>query len=285
MMEYLTRMGDGRRITMNAQQIKDDLEKGTKYAAEVAHIPELTGNELEQLFEIITNPNKIVSVQPGKEVVTTNDVGTLKVMGDQANSGVNIPVSREEAMVIYERSYCTDTAELAHIDYSFKPIKPIISQEQSVLQNVQQMTIIPIFYGAMPNLGLYYAPEGPFPDPLVLIRMGKISEAREAMEKAAERFIGDFVYVTTRLYDVGLDGINIDTTAASGDPDFYASLIAAEKIKKKCPNLSVEMGMAGEFILGFTPSLSTQASVWRACGHINRLRWLKKRELTYLDQL
>lgn len=249
--EYLTRMGDGRPIRMTKEQIMKDLEEGTKDAAEKAKIPELTGSELEYLAEIIMKPEKIVSVKPGNEVVLTNDVGPLKIMGDQSNSGVNVPCSREEAICIYERVMAIDTAEVGHIDYSFKPVKPIVSQEQSQLQNILQMTTIPIFYGAMPNLGLYYRPDGPFPEPIALIRAGKISEAKESMEAAAHKFIEDMLYIVPRLYAVGLDALNIDTTAAAGDPDFWASLKVVEELKKICPDLCIEMGMAGEFILGF----------------------------------
>jgi dimethylamine--corrinoid protein Co-methyltransferase len=253
--EYVTRMGDGRPIRMTKKQIRDELEEGTKAMADKAKVPQLTSSELDYLEEIITAPMRVVSVKPGCEVVLTNDVGTLKVMGDQSNSGVQLPTSREEAMTIYERVMCVDTAELAHIDYSFKPVKPIISTEQSTLQNVLQMTMLPIFYGAMPNIGLYYVPDGPFPEPIALIRERKFKEARESMEKAADRLTEDIVYIAKKLYAVGADGLNIDTTAAGGDPDFYASLRAVEILKKECPDLSIEMGMAGECILGFHTEL------------------------------
>jgi dimethylamine--corrinoid protein Co-methyltransferase len=254
-MEYRTRMGDGKPILMDKKQILDEIEAGTKDMAEKAKVPELTSNEIEYLAEIIMDKNKIVSVEPGKEVVVTHDVGPLKIMGDQANSGVNVPCSREQAMCIYERVIAADTAELGHIDYSFKPVKPIISQEQSVLQNVLQMTTIPIFYGAMPNLGLYYVPDGPFPEPIGLLRAGKMKEARESMENAANKFIEDMEYIVPRLFLVGVDGLNIDTTAAAGDPDFWAVLNVVERLKKNLPDLCIEVGMAGEFIFGFHTDL------------------------------
>ena len=265
-MEILTRMGDGRPVRMSREEIKKNIEAGTKDAAQKAKVPELTSTEQDYLLEIIANPNRIVSVNPGKEVVLTHDVGPLKIMADQSNSGVSIPCSREQAMCIYEKAFSADTAELGHIDYSFKPVRPIISQEQSVLQNTLQMTTIPIFYGAMPNLGLYYAPDGPFPEPIALIRDRKIDEAKISMEKAAHRFVDDLEYITTRLYAVGLDALNIDTTGAAGDADFYSVLNGVEKIKQLCPNLSVEVGMAGEFILGFHTDLKYQgvrlAGLW-----------------------
>jgi len=253
--ECLTRMGDGTPVKMTKEQIKAEIEDGTKDAARRAHVPVLTGNEIEYLVEIVGDPSRIVSVVPGKEAVVSHDVGPLKVMADQSNSGVSIPCSREQAMCIYEKAFASDTTELGHIDYSFKPVKPIITQEMSVLQNVNLITTIPVFYGAMPNLGLYYAPDGPFQEPIALIKEGKMAEARQAMESAAHQFVEDIEYITTRLYSVGLDALNIDTTAAGGDADFYGTLHAVENLKKSCPDLSIEMGMAGEFIFGFHTQL------------------------------
>jgi len=59
------------------------------------------------------------------------------------------------------------------------------------------------------------------------------------------------VYVGSELYEkAGADGINFDTTAASGDAEFYAALKAVEILHKKYPDMGIEMGMSGEFILG-----------------------------------
>ena len=52
------------------------------------------------------------------------------------------------------------------------------------------------------------------------------------------------------MYKAGADGINLDTCGASGDADFLASLEACEQITSHHPDLPVEIGMAGEFVLG-----------------------------------
>ena len=44
------RMGDGERVLMSSDQIKEDLQAGTQDAAQRAEIPQLTSDELEQLF-------------------------------------------------------------------------------------------------------------------------------------------------------------------------------------------------------------------------------------------
>ncbi len=45
------------------------------------------------------------------------------------------------------------------------------------------MTVVPTFFGAMPNLGLYTTPDGPMPNPAELLPKGKIIEARESYDR------------------------------------------------------------------------------------------------------
>ncbi len=136
------------------------------------------------------------------------------------------------------------------VDYSFKPVKLIVGNERPVLEQALLITHIPLFYGAMPNLGLYSQPDGPFPNPLDLMPKGKIKEAQASYDQAVEAAVSDMVFVADAMYEAGADGINFDTTGAAGDPDFCAALQAVEILKKKYPEMCVEMGMAGEFILG-----------------------------------
>ena len=77
MTEYYTRMGDGKRVTMTKEQIMADLQAGTADAADMGEIPALSSAEMEQLFEIISDKNRIVGVEPGHEVVLTYDIGQL----------------------------------------------------------------------------------------------------------------------------------------------------------------------------------------------------------------
>ena len=50
--KIITRMGDGARVEMSAEQIKEDIRVGTQDAADRGKIPELTPDELEQLFRL-----------------------------------------------------------------------------------------------------------------------------------------------------------------------------------------------------------------------------------------
>lgn len=128
------------------------------------------------------------------------------------------------------------------------------------MENVQLSTVMPVLYGAMPNLGLYTKPDGPVENWSELLPQAKISEAMAAQEEAVEYAVKDMVYVAEGMYEAGADGINFDTCGASGDADVLAALKAIEIIKKKYPDLGIEMGMAGEFILGMHGQLGYEGT-------------------------
>ena len=243
-------MGDGELVSMSAEEIKEDIQTATRDAARRAEIPALTPEEMEQLFEIIAEPSRAVSVISGQEVVVTDDGCSMSFYSGQDGGGVGTPMSRLQAILTYERACAADTTSMGHSDYSFKPVKPIVGTEQTVLEQTLMVTHPPLFYGAMPNLGLYSQPDGPFPNPSELMPLGKIAEARESYENAVENAVKDIVYVGSAMYESGADGINMDTTGAAGDADFLAGLKAAEILKQKYPDICIELGMAGEFILG-----------------------------------
>ena len=246
----LTRMGDGERVSMSPAKVKEDLLAGGKNAAQRGNIPELAPDELEQLFDIFADTNRVVSVSPGQEVVMTDDGGGMLFYADQADGGIGVPMSRVHSILVYERGCVADTASLGHLDYSYKAVKPLISYEMQEYYTASLMTTIPLFYGSQPNLGLYYHPDGPYPNPADLLHKGKIKEARETQEEAAEHLKKDMVYIGTKLYEVGCEGINFDTAASAGDADFCATLETVAELKKAAPLMAVEVGMSGEFVLG-----------------------------------
>ncbi len=248
--EYALRMGDGKRVFLTKEKIIEEIEAGTADAADLGEISTLSGDEIDKLAEILMMPGKAVSVEQGMEVPVTHDIGTLRIDGDQGNSGVGIPSSRLVGCMMHERAFGADTMELGHIDYSFKPVKPVIANECQAMEVCQQNMIIPLFYGAMPNMGLYYTPDGPFENPGDLMKAFKIQEARESMEHAAEHMTRDMVWIMQRLFASGTDGVNFDTTAAAGDGDFYGTLHAVEALRTQFPDMYIEVGMAGELVLG-----------------------------------
>lgn len=131
-----------------------------------------------------------------------------------------MPISRQNAILAYERAFAPDTVSIGHEDYSFKPVKALIDYEMHGYFSASQVTTAPLFYGSQPNLGLYYQKDGPFPNPADLLPKGKIKEAQEAQEAAAEQLKDDMVFVGKSLYKMGCEGLNFDTTGSAGDPIF-----------------------------------------------------------------
>ncbi len=248
--EILTRMGDGARVSMPADQLKEDLAAGAGDAAAKGGIPGLTSDDLEALFDIFADTNRTVSVSPGREVIVTDDGSANAFQSGETSSGLGIPISRSQSLLVYERGCAADTTSLGHNDYSCKPVKSIIDYETQEYYSASQLTTIPLLYGTQPNLGLYYRPDGPCPNPMDLLPRGKIKEALEAQEAAAEHLKRDLVFIGKKLYEVGCEGLNFDTSGSAGDADYGAALEAVAELKKAAPDMPVELGSSGEFVLG-----------------------------------
>jgi len=233
---------------MTEEQIKDDMEGGSKDAAAKGKIPELAGDDYDQLLEILIEPSRALSVEAGREVVLTKDGGVLHFTGSNRYGGA--PISKEQAVWVGERLFGLDTIELGNADYSFKPVKPIAYDEAHHMETSQALSIIPVLYGSQPNLGVYYQSlGGKYPAPSELLKQMKLDEAKRVQEVAAEDMLRDILYVAEIMYEAGADGINLDTCASSGDAEFYGALMASEKIIEKT-GLPVQVGMATEMIAG-----------------------------------
>jgi dimethylamine--corrinoid protein Co-methyltransferase len=243
-------MGDGEKIELDKEELKQELLDGTREAADKGKIPELTGSELDQLFEIFAEPGRIVSVPPGEELVVTDDGIAGNLQASEADGGAGVPMSELACILGYERGAAADTASMGHEDYSFKPVKAVIDSEMHSYYTVSHSTTVPLFYGSQPNMGLYFQPDGPFPNASELLPLGKIDEARKAQEDAAEALKEDMIFVGKKMNEMGCEGLNFDTAGSSGDADFYATLEAVRELKKSCPNMSLIVGMSSEFVLG-----------------------------------
>lgn len=244
MSKIFSRLGDGWITELTEAELMRDIEKGTQEAAEQAKINPLSSDEVTHIYDICKAVHKITGVDKGCEIVTTFDGPTIEIRH------LGIIANRQQSLQIFERCFCADTIEFSHVDYSFKPVKPIVYADIPLFEQAQLFMVIPLFYGAMPNLGIYSQPDGPMPNPAELLPYGKIREAQEAYEGAIELAVEDIVYVASAFYEAGADGIDLDTVGAAGDPDFKAALLATEILKKKYPDICIEMGMAGEFVLG-----------------------------------
>ncbi len=250
MSKVITRMGDGFSVEIDEKELIQDIEDGTLDAADRAEIQPLSDDEKKHLFEICKCSCSISGVEKGYEVIMTYDGGSNKI----GRLGIN--TGRLQVLQTYERCFGADTTELSDLDYSFKQAKHIVRENVPLMEQAQLLMVAPVFYGSMPNLGLYTKPDGPVTNPAELIPQGKIKEARDAYDEAIEHSVRDMVYVSSSLYEAGADGINFDTVGGSGDPDFKATLLAVQELKEKYPSMCVEIGMAGEFILGMHGEIS-----------------------------
>ncbi len=245
MTRYSTRMGDGFSIFMSEEEIKADILAGVADAADRGKIPPLTEEEMDHLFHIITMDGIIVGVKHGEEVVSSTDQGA-----DTVGCESGVPIDRVIQVLMLERAFGLDSTDYGFTDYNFKAVKSIANYEASSMERALENSIIPILYGGMPNLGFYTKPDGPIDNWAELLPDGKIKEALAAQEEAVDLAVHDMVYVATQMYEAGADGMNLDTCGAAGDADFLASLKACEEIRRKYPTMGVEIGMAGEFVLG-----------------------------------
>lgn len=243
--KYFTRMGDGSIVYMTEEEIRADILAGVMDAADRGKIPPLTQEEMDHIYEIVTMPGGVVGVEPSKTIVTSNDSGS-----DKISTKCGIPIDRSINAMIHERVLGADSVDIGLEDYNYKTVKGVAKREAAVLKNALNKTTMPLFYGAMPNLGFYTKPDGPVDNWAVLLPEGKIKEALAAQEEAVEHAVKDIVFVAEQMHDVGADGFQLDTSGAAGDADFLAALLACEEIRKKFPDMGVEIGMAGEFVLG-----------------------------------
>jgi dimethylamine--corrinoid protein Co-methyltransferase len=234
-----TRMGDGSCRFMTASEIRGDVTAGVEAAVQRAKVPPLAEEEIDHLVDIFSSPARFSAVDLGDEVILSSDgVGNQEIG------------TRIDDLRYYEQIVCTDTVELYHMDYSFKPVKAVLAYEQASMRQAQLLLTAPCQYGAMPDLGLYTQPDGPFPNWAALLPEGRVDEARAAQEAAVEQAVDDIVYVAEGMYEAGADGINLDTAGAAGDADFLASLLAIERIRGRFPDWGIQIGMASEFVLG-----------------------------------
>ena len=245
MKKHYTRMGDGYGVCLTEDEIMEDIRAGVADAVKRGKVPALTGDEMERLFEIITMDGIIVGVRHGDQVVSSTDQGA-----DTIGAECGVPVDRILQTQIYERSYGMDSTDYGFTDYNFKAVKPIVAYEAASIEKALEGSIIPVLYGGMPNLGFYTKPDGPVENWAELLPEGRIDEALAAQEEAVKYAVHDMVFVSEKMYEAGVDGMNLDTCGAAGDADFLAALLACEEIRKKYPGMGVEIGMAGEFVIG-----------------------------------
>ncbi len=243
--KYKTRMGDGGIVYLTEEEIIKEIEEGVEDAVMRGKVQPLTDEDKKKILEIIKLPGQIVGVEAEDTVVTTSDSGCIKM-----HLVCELPIDRSTGALINERIVCSDSVDIGLQDYNYKTVKGIAKREAMIMRSAMDITTVPVFYSAMPNLGFYTKPDGPVDNWAELLPEGKIKEALEAQEEAVHHCVRDMLFVADQMNMVGADGMQMDTCGAAGDADLLAALEATEEITKKYPDLPVIMGMAGEFVLG-----------------------------------
>jgi dimethylamine--corrinoid protein Co-methyltransferase len=256
MREIITSRGDGERISLSLDELRKDIVAGTLDAAKKGKIDALSNQDIEHLVDIFSQPGKTVSVEPGNEVIVTDDGAAISASWGRPSAGHAIPISDHQNILMYERVYCGDTAGLGFPDYSYKPVKSAIGYARSHYKAISMLTTVPLIYGSQPNMGMYYHPTGPIASPSDSLSKFDFDTAYELQEQAAQLMRKDIFYVAENLYEVGCEAMNLDTSASAGDADFWGCLNVVEDIKAKMPDMPVEMGMAGEMVMGMHAKLT-----------------------------
>ena len=250
-----TRMADGTFVRLARSEIRADLEAGSEAGANRAKVPPLAADEIDHLLDIYASPARFIGVDVGDEIVLSCD-----------GTGMKTHATRIQDLQSYEQWMGADLLELCVGDYSLKVVRTILAYEAQYMHDAQLCTIAPLQYGVMTNLGLYSKPDGPCDNWNELLPRGCIAEARAAQEEAVEMAVTDMVHLADSQYQAGADAIDWDTTGASGDPEFLAALRATAIIRAKYPDLGVQLGMAGEFVLGMHGELAYEgvrlAGLW-----------------------
>lgn len=233
-----TRMGDGSLARLTRSELRADLEEGTAAAAKRAKVEPLDAGELDHLLDIFASAARFTAVDIGAEVVLSYD-GT----GTQQNE-------RIDGLVVYEQMLGADSGELFHQDYCYHAAAKLVAGEAQTMHDAQHRLTMPLHYGSQADLGRYSAPDGPVPNWSELMPLGRIDEAREAQEEAVGYARADMRRVADVLWEAGADGLDFDTSGAAGDAEFGAVLEVVRGLRRDYPPMSIEIGMASEFVLG-----------------------------------
>jgi len=233
-----TRLGDGSLVEMTRSELRADLEDGVARAVKRAKVEPLEESELDHLLDVFASPARFSAVDIGDEVVLSYDGS-----GTQQNE-------RIDGLVLYEQFLAADSAELFHQDYCYNAAAKLVPGEAQTMHDAQHRLTIPLQYGAQADLGRYSAPDGPVPNWAELLPLGKIDEARAAQEEAATLARRDMRHVADALWEAGADGLDFDTSGAAGDAELGAVLEVVRELRRDYPDMSIEVGMASEMVLG-----------------------------------
>ena len=193
----------------------------------------------------------------------------LRRLGQRSTSAL-----QPEQLLVYQNHLGADILELGTYDYSYKAVQTVVSSQTAVAEGrAAADCVVPLNYGAMPDLGRYSRPDGPAANWSELMPLGKIDEARAAQDEAIELAVDDMVVVGDRLGAAGVDGLDFDTAGASGDADLLATLRTARSgARRRSPTSASRSAWRPRWCSACTASSTTRAGGSPACGRTTRCR-------------
>ena len=90
-----------------------------------------------------------------------------------------------------------DSVDVGNSDYNYKTAKGVAQREAGALKQALNISTMPLFYGAMTNLGFYTKPDGPVDNWAELLPEGKKMCIRDSRYTEKQH----------RKVDSGIDGI------------------------------------------------------------------------------
>ena len=253
-----TRMGDGSLVRMTRAEIEADIHAGVEAGAQARQGGAAAPRTRSPTSS--TSSRAAPASAPSTSATRSSSARTASAARTSGRASTTCRTSSRPCAPT--RSSCiTTTTRSSRSSRCCRSSRRPCARRSSLLT-------IPCQYGAMPDLGRYTAPDGPVPNWSQLLPLGRIDEARAAQEEAVEHAVDDIVYVAEGMYEAGADGINLDTAGAAGDADFLAALKAIERIRARYPDWGIQIGMAGEFVLGMHGELEYDgvrlAGLWPA---------------------
>jgi methylmalonyl-CoA mutase cobalamin-binding domain/chain len=249
MREIMTSSGDGRCIVLSPDDLRRDIVAGSEDAAQKGKIDGLTQDEINHLTDIFRQPAKTVSVEPGKEVVVSDDGAGLIASWGRPSAGHAIPISDHQSILMYEGVYCGDTCGLGF------PDTVVIGTVEGDLHDIGKNLVAMMLQGAgfkVIDLGTNikpqdfvaavkeYNPQIVGMSALLTTTMPKMEETIEALKKAGIRdqvkiMAGGAPVTQDFIENIGADAYGANAAAAS------------EKAKELLPNPSSALFQGQKF--------------------------------------
>ena len=148
-----TRMGDGGTVEMTRDDLRRDLVEGSEAAAKKGRIPPLDGAGARLPRRDVRLPEPHL----GRRTRSRSDPRQGRLAEHDllvaALERVSAPLNREQAIRLFERRFAFDTMEVGPPRLLGEAVKFIATYEAMHMDLLQHSTVLPLFYGFMPNLG------------------------------------------------------------------------------------------------------------------------------------